>query len=195
MTSRVREPFEPSGPQSRREMIVTFSLQFPDDTVITWADFGRIGIVQGRDGAAFQKAKQDLLRKHKRTLVAVRGVGYRITSGAEQITVAKKATRSAGRKLVIANDNVTHIATDSMTHAQIAVAVALRDLSRQAAVITGQARRLTKVESDVTTVKADVTLLRQQLNALGIPVSATGPVVVEGEVIEDDDGDDDTEPR
>lgn len=94
--------FQPLGDVSRRQMVVDFFGDQPEGTVIAYETLEELlGVDRATCRSAVNAAKPGLERHHFKSVVAVRGVGYRIVHANEHLAVArvhqKKSLRQLGR--------------------------------------------------------------------------------------------------
>lgn len=177
-----------NGWQPLWERIMEFMLAAtPPGRVVTYEEFQALGVDPHKQNSAVQKAKAEMLLRHRRTMLNVRGVGYRVVAGGDQLALGYGYTHSAQRDLERASDRFVHIDRTALTPEQQAMADGMADLTRAtSAMLARQGRteaQVQHVDEQVEALRDDVVLLRQQLAQLGIELPT--PQVVEGEVLDD----------
>lgn len=104
-------PFQPLADRSRRQIVVDLIGPREYDSITTYEELAQeLGLDPEADRDLIRStvhvAQRELATIHKRTLAAVRGVGYRIIRPEEHVDMASKLQRKAGRAVVLAKQTV-----------------------------------------------------------------------------------------
>lgn len=109
-----RARFEPIGELARWRVLVDRYAETPHGELLTYAALGEaLDLDPEADRKAIRAAVRQagiiLLRDHSRSLVAVRGEGYRIAQPDEHVDLASRQQRRSGRALARASAQVEHV--------------------------------------------------------------------------------------
>ena len=108
-----KDAFEPIGELARWRMLVPLFLAVERGETVPYEDLAKELDLDPADRkpirAAVRQAGMKLLREHDRSLVAVRGVGYRVARADEHVDLAGRHQRKSRRSLVRARDQVEHV--------------------------------------------------------------------------------------
>lgn len=160
-------PFEPIGEQARwRTLVDVFAKVDRGDVVTIEALAEELGLDPVRDRRAIQAAvnqsQKTLSREHDRSLVAVRGVGYRVALPDEHVDLAGRQQRKGRRALQRAQTHVDHVDLSSLSdEGRQIVYAAARALAWQ----QQQIKRLDLRQKDLERVLAGVTTRQERTEA------------------------------
>lgn len=108
--------FEPIGELARWRVLVDEFANVDRGTVITYEELGKVlGLDPANEAdkrairSAVYHATRALSKDHDRSLVAVRGVGYRVVLPGEHVELAGRQQRKSTRALVRAKTHVDHV--------------------------------------------------------------------------------------
>ena len=179
-------PFEPKGDQSQWQTIYDHAVNLAPGDLIDWDKLttllGYDPSVPGASRSPILTAAKHLLQNHDRTLVSVRGKGYRIAKAEEHEGIARSGQQSARRKIRNAVAVTTHVDRNALTPAQQQSLDALAHvLSRQNAMLKRYDRRITAVEASDQQQDARLDVLEATLRKHGIPIPETR--TIEGETV------------
>lgn len=153
--------FQPVGDLARWRVLVEMFCAVERGTLLS---YGLLGDALGLDPAravdrraiqaAVREASATLSREHERSLVAVRGRGYRVALPDEQLDVAGRQQRKSRNALVRARTHVDHVDLSGMTpETRSMFAAAAQVLAYQ----EGQIRRLDLRQHDLEAALKSVT--------------------------------------
>lgn len=151
--------------------------------------FDRLAVLLGYDpqpaGASrtpIHTASRRLLKDHDRTLLSVRGKGYKVAHASEHEGIARQKQRSGRRQIRRAHTVATHVDRNALTVDQRTSLDAFAHiLAQQNSMLKRHDKRLTAVESSSTTHDARLDVLEQVLRTHGIEVPKSQ--TVEGETV------------
>lgn len=159
-------PFQPKGDRSLRIIAAELVASGQPGDMLTYEQLGEaLGLdpMHRRDQIrqAVSAARNVLLIDHKRTVVAVRGEGYRIALANEFAGIAQNHRQRADRQIAKAYDVVTHVNEAELSREELerhrAVALVISNLHTR---LTGAETRLENLEAAVfgprNTVPGDV---------------------------------------
>lgn len=133
---------------------------------------------------SLRRAIQELQEHQSRTLVNVRGAGWRVAHAREHITVARHGRQRAGRILERSREIVEHTRLDELSPAERAQHVVVRDgLTFLASILTQHESDIEKLrrQQDTFEGKVDDRLTRIE-KLLG---KKSEPDIVDAEVVDD----------
>lgn len=112
--------FEPVGELARWRVLADRFAEVPRGTTVTYEELAQVLDLDPERGrkavqAAVQQATKVLSVEHDRSLVAVRGVGYRVALPAEHLDLAGFQQRKSGAALVRARRHVDHTDLSGLT--------------------------------------------------------------------------------
>jgi hypothetical protein len=152
-------PFEPIGELARWRVLVDEFRNVARGTTLTYDELGEsLDLDPVKDRRAIQaavgQASKALSRDHERSLVAVRGVGYRVALPDEHIDLAGRQQRKSRNAIVRARRHVDHVDLSGMDEiTRSAFHAAARVLAYQ----EGQIRRLDLRQKDLESAVESVT--------------------------------------
>ena len=125
--------------------------------------------VPGASRTPIQVAGRRLLDSHERTLIAVRGVGYRVALASEHEGLARGGQRSARRKLARAHTVAVRVDRNQLTTEQQSSLDAFAHvLAQQNAMLKRNERRVAAVETSVREHDERIEVLEATLRRHGI---------------------------
>lgn len=134
----------------------------------------------GASRGPIHTAARRLLTDHDRTLVSVRGKGYKVALASEHEGLARAGQRSARRSLKRSHEVAVHVDRNALTVEQQSSLDALAHvLAAQNAMLKRHGNRIAVVETTTTTHDARLDVLEATLRKHGIDVPQ--PRTVEGE--------------
>lgn len=114
-------PFQPAGELSYAEQLYQHIRDFPTGRVISHDEDGLPFLLNEKSSAVASVCKR-MEREQKRTLVSIKGVGYKLVAGAEHVQAAAHRRRCASKamrrahKCVLAVDRREMSAVDQIEH-------------------------------------------------------------------------------
>lgn len=160
-------PGIPKGAKSQRMIVVDLMKERDFDSVTTYEELGEALGMTDRHliSSVVHTARDALAKDYRRTLAAVRSVGYRIIRPEENIQVASGLQRKAGRSMVLAKQAVDTVDLTRLSAEgrQIAMAAAAA-LGYQMQMIQRMDLRQADVEKvlDSVTEKVDETVAQTE---------------------------------
>jgi hypothetical protein len=168
--------FEPIGDRALWRIAFDSAKQARVGSVLTYAALADemgldVGMQRGVMQAAVRQAIPRIERELRRTLDAVRNVGYRIVPADEHLALAKRHERKARRSIVRSASKVTHVDLNEVSPTGRALFVAMRDhLTRVDATLREHGAGLRKHEERLAR-------LEERLGMRGEPETVDGEVV------------------
>lgn len=118
--------FETIGEKSRREMVVELVSEAPYGTVFTYEDIA--SVIGVDDKAVVQSVVNGSLssigRQLSKTLVNVRGVGYRVPNANEHVDVGRSRRKRMARQGRRGKAVTTHVDLSAMNRSEAAATIA-----------------------------------------------------------------------
>ena len=176
--------FGPKGDAPLWRPIYDHALELEPGDLIGW---DRMAVLLGYDpsppGASrspIHMASRRLLTDHNRTLVSVRGKGYRVARAEEQEGIGRSYQRGARRKMTRAVAVTTHVDRNQLTEAQrTSLDAVAAVLAAQNAMLKRHDARLADVEVSTKQQDARLDVLEAVLRKNGIDVPTQRTVQAE----------------
>jgi hypothetical protein len=179
-------PFEAKGDQPMWQAVYDHAAGLNPGDMIGWdrltAILGYDPSVPGASRSPILTASKHLLENHDRTLISVRGKGYRVTKAEEHEGIARGNQRSARRKIRNAVSVTTHVDRNQLTTAQQQSLDTLAHvLAQQNSMLKRHDQKLEHHDQQITQQDARFDVLEATLRKHGIPIPENR--TVDGETV------------
>lgn len=160
------EPFQPLGELARWRVLVSEFATVERNTTVSYEQLGKLLDLDPDSGdsrkaiqAAVRQASNRLSKDYDRSLVAVRGVGYRVVLPEEHVELAQRHQKKSRGALVRAKTHVEHVDLSGLTEEGRKIVLATANaLSWQ----IGQIRRLDIRQKDLVRAVEAVTTRQER---------------------------------
>lgn len=105
--------FEPIGDRSRWQVIYDLLVKLNVGGVVTYVEIGEAldldpVVDRNKIAGAMRKAADEYLHENRRAVEVVPNIGYRVVEATEQLRIARRYQKKAGRALQAGHSQVTH---------------------------------------------------------------------------------------